>query len=565
MNAVLWLTVPALPLLVASLRAFAGLRKAVPLLMPAAVAPALAVAAWDPAPTRLSWLLLGSEMGLDPAGRTFLVLTALLWGAAALFCRGYLKGDSRRDSFMTYFLLTMSGNLWLIIARDPVTFYTSFALMTFAAYGLVVHTRTPSAVRAGRIYLVMAVLGEICVAIGLWMFVSAGADGGPATGLAGRLGATFVLLLVGFGIKAGAFPLHVWLPLAHPVAPTPASAVLSGAMIKAGLLGCLRFLPTQGPEGAAVLVLVGLGGAFGGLVSGLFQRDPKTILAYSSISQMGWMIIGLATLVAVPALREEAAAAIALYALHHGLVKGSLFLSVSLSGSRGGIGLRVRRSGQVVLSLAMCAVPFTGGAAAKHAIKGLVPFLPGPWSHILPWLLAAASAGTALLMIHFLVAAWPERDDGAVPHASQWAAWLPLVVASPFLPLFAARGAPGSDAGLPGQFAPLLAAGLIALAAARFFRGRGKAAPTLPAGDILVPFETVSRRLLALWQHPVGPALRDWRSAMYSFQWHEPHELPLLQQVLDRCESWWGRWSVCGLLFLLALIATALLLLPGAV
>ena len=83
--------------------------------------------------------------------------------AARSRCPSAMKRDARRDSFMTYFLLTMSGNLWLIIARDPATFYASFALMTFAAYGLVVHTRTPRAVRAGRIYLVMAVLGEVCI------------------------------------------------------------------------------------------------------------------------------------------------------------------------------------------------------------------------------------------------------------------------------------------------------------------------------------------------------------------------------------------------------------------
>ena len=564
MNAVLWLSVPALPLLVASLRAFPGLRKAVPLLMPAAAVPAFAVAALEPAPIRLPWLLLGSEMGLDPVGRTFLFLTALLWGAAALFCLGYLKHDARRDSFMTYFLLTMSGNLWLVVSRDPATFYASFALMTFAAYGMVVHTRTPEAVRAGRIYLVMAVLGEVCIGAGLWMLVSGGADVGSAAVPAHRAGATFALLMAGFGIKAGMLPLHVWLPLAHPVAPTPASAVLSGAMIKAGLLGWLRFLPSHGPEAAAVMIAVGIAGALGGVVFGLLQRDPKTVLAYSSISQMGWMIIGVATLVAVPPLRDEASAAIALYALHHGLVKGGLFLSVGLSGPPGGIGPGVRRTGQVALALTMAAAPATGGAAAKHAIKELVPFLPSPWPHVLPWLLPAAAAGTALLMIRFLAAAWPGRREGTIPGASQWAAWFPLVLASAFLPLVAAHGTPGPEHGLAGQLAPLLAAALIALAAGSFSRGRITAWPALPAGDILIPVEALARRLHSHWVNTVGPTLRARHTAMYAYRWHEPHEVPVLRQVLDRGEGWWGRWSVCGFLFLLALIATALFLLPGA-
>ena len=104
-TAILWLSLPAVPLLVASLRVFPRLRKAVPLLAPAAVLPALAVAMTEPSPARLPWLLLGAELGLDAVGRTFLILTALLWCTAALFSRGYLARDAQRDRFMTYFLL----------------------------------------------------------------------------------------------------------------------------------------------------------------------------------------------------------------------------------------------------------------------------------------------------------------------------------------------------------------------------------------------------------------------------------------------------------------------------
>ncbi len=563
-TAILWLSVPAVPLLVASLRVFPRLRKAVPLLAPAAVLPALAVAMTEPSPARLPWLLLGAELGLDAVGRTFLILTALLWCTAALFSRGYLARDAQRDRFMTYFLLTMAGNLWLVVARDPATFYTAFALMTFAAYGLVVHRRTPEAVRAGRIYIMMAVLGEVCIATGLWLLVSSGTDVGSAAALQDRSAAMFVLLLAGFGIKAGALPLHVWLPLAHPVAPTPASAVLSGAMIKAGLLGWLRFLPSPGPEAVGAMIAVGVAGALGGVVFGLTQRDPKTILAYSSVSQMGWMIVAVAALVAAPSQRGVAAAAIALYALHHGLVKGGLFLSTGLSGPPGGTGPRVRRAGQVALALTMAAAPATGGAAAKGAIKGLVPFLPGSWPHILPWLLAAAAAGTALLMIHFLAAAWPDREGASTSDSSQWGAWLSLVLAASVLPLAAAGGAPWPGPDLPGSLAPLLAGVLVTLAVRRFFRGGGKTVAAMPAGDLLVPLEAFTRRLHSIWERNVGPTLRRWHGTIYSFRWHEPHEVRALRKVLDLGEAWWGRWPVCGVLFLLSLIATAMLLLPGA-
>eukprot|EP01035_Chromulina_nebulosa_P057631 gene57631-78962_t len=125
----------------------------------------------------------------------------------------------------------MAGNLGLVLAQDAASFYVFFALMSFASYGLVVHSRTPEALHAGRVYLALVVLGELALfaAIALaWQ--AAGslnfADIGPALAVSPWRDAVIGLTLVGFGIKVGALPLHVWLPLAHPVAPTPASAVL---------------------------------------------------------------------------------------------------------------------------------------------------------------------------------------------------------------------------------------------------------------------------------------------------------------------------------------------------
>ena len=86
----------------------------------------------------------------------------------------------------------------------------------------------------------------------------------------------------------------------------------------------------------------------------------------------------------------------------------------------------------------------------------------------------------------------------------------------------------------------------------------------MPAGDLLVPLEAFTRRLHSIWERNVGPTLRRWHGTIYSFRWHEPHEVRALRKVLDLGEAWWGRWPVCGVLFLLSLIATAMLLLPGA-
>jgi hydrogenase-4 component B len=147
------------------------------------------------------------------------------------------------------------------------------------------------------------------------------------------------LLIAGFGVKAGLLGLHVWLPLAHPVAPTPASAVLSGAMVKAGLLGWLRFLPLGTaalPVVGATLVVLGLAGAFLAALAGVLQRDAKTILAYSTVSQMGLLAVGVGLALAEPAAWPLAAAALPLYALHHGCTKAALFLGVPTCGAVAG-------------------------------------------------------------------------------------------------------------------------------------------------------------------------------------------------------------------------------------
>src|SRR5690606_33576941 len=144
------------------------------------------------------------------------------------------------DRFFAWFLAALAGNLLLLAALDVIVFYLGFALMSFAAYGLVVHEGDARARHAGRYYIAMVVLGEICVISGLRLLASRGAvwfasmQAAVLAGAAGRSNLIIGLLVVGFGIKAGVFGLHFWLPLAHPVAPAPASAVLSGAMIKAG-------------------------------------------------------------------------------------------------------------------------------------------------------------------------------------------------------------------------------------------------------------------------------------------------------------------------------------------
>ncbi|MBU1666711.1 MAG: NADH-ubiquinone oxidoreductase, partial [Gammaproteobacteria bacterium] len=153
------------PLLLAALVLYPASRRVGLALAPWAALPGLLFAGLAPAAPEayvldLPWLLLGSRFGLDDTGRLFLAFTALLWLVAGFYARAWLVNDPRRHVFTGFFLATLAGNLGVCLALDAASFYFAFALMTFAAYGLVAHVADAGARRAGRVYLAMALLGE---------------------------------------------------------------------------------------------------------------------------------------------------------------------------------------------------------------------------------------------------------------------------------------------------------------------------------------------------------------------------------------------------------------------
>ncbi|QTF94385.1 MAG: hypothetical protein J5F18_06740, partial [Halomonas sp. BM-2019] len=381
---------------------------------------ALALLGSDGSLSLSAWLL-GGAWVLDEPRRVLLAFTALLWLLAGWYARGYLAGEgeravagngaaaSRLARFAVLWPLTLSGNLLLLLAEDIANFYLGFAVMTFAAYGLVIHSGTRDALTGGRAYLIMAVLGEGLILGGLlWGAGSLGTL--TLTGLREGLGNLEhgvwigLLLWLGFGVKAGVAGLHLWLPLAHPVAPTPASAVLSGAMVKAGVVGWMATLPLGEPAavgfvglGRAMLV-AGLVGAIGAALIGLFQRHPKAILAYSSVSQLGMLAALVGVGLVTPGLWPALAPAVVLFAAHHGLTKGALFLGV-------GIGEHPPRLPAWVLALLLTlpALSLAGalgsGLATKWAFKSVLYDGGAAW--LVTWL-SLAAVGTAALMARTL-------------------------------------------------------------------------------------------------------------------------------------------------------------------
>lgn len=432
-------------------------------LPPSAAVPGLvtALAVPEGASLEIPWLLLGMQLGLDGIAAILLLPSAAVWLAAALYAAGGMKLDPAAGRFRVFFLLAMAGNLWLLLAQDMGSFYLGFALMGLAAYGLVAHRRSATSRFAGRVYLAWTIGGEVALFGGL--AILAAASGGLAfAGLQGLdpPGLAVALVLIGFGIKIALPGLHLWLPLTYSAAPAAGAAVLAGPMIKAGLVGLLRFLPPGQPALADWgWLLIGLGGLalVWSLVAGLLQANPKAVLAFSSMGKMGLLAAGLGIAWLVPEASPLLVSALLVYALWHLLAKGALFLGVGLLETRPVQGWVL--AGLVLLALVLVGAPLTGTAEAKAALKAA---LPADYAWVGPWLMASAFAST-LLMARFLALVTPARPIAALAPLA-WAILIGFVLA---LPLAGVLRTPGWDDSLP----ILGAAALAALALAAGLRG----------------------------------------------------------------------------------------------
>lgn len=530
----------ALPLVLAVAMFVRALRPVALRIAPWAALPALAVAfgATGPSTAHADTILLGTNIGVDNrVTRAFLVLTASVWLASGLFATGYMADDPRRARFWMFFLLTAAGNIGLVLAQDVASFYLFYALMTFAAYGLVVHAQTEDARRAGRVYLVMALLGEMMLLAAFVLLV--GVDVNLPLGEAPRAVAVsrerdlvVGLLLAGFGIKAGALVLHVWLPLAHPVAPTPASAVLSGAMIKAGLLGWLRFLPlgiVELPDAGRLCLVAGFAAASYAVGVGLAHREPKTILAYSSVSQMGFVTAAIGVALAAPATAAVAISAILFYALHHALAKAALFLGTGVANAtRPGWWRHLVVFGMLVSALDLAGAPLSSGALAKISLKHLVI----EQGAAVGALLSVGAVGSTLLMAKLLSVVMSRREPVA-PRSGLWAPWVLLIV----LDIVFLVAPPVEREHLellvdPANVAsaawPVIVGFALALAARQLLRWRGvRPGARIPAGDLIVIFERAYgwlRRMFAdavLGATRLQARLRAWvsRRALVEQRW----------------------------------------------
>ncbi len=574
-SAVTLLLVPLWPGLLALATLAFHKRRLGGLLAISGAVPALGVGMHPPIAREESypWLLLDTRFGVDEADAIFLLFTAVVWLLASGFAFGWIHHRRGRERFFALFLLTMSGNLGALVAQDMPSFYAFFALMSFAAYGLIAHELTRKARHAANVYLVLVVIGEAALAAAL--IIAAGSIGANDF-LSVRMGLEalplrhliIALAFLGFGIKAGVLILHVWLPLAHPVAPAPASAVLSGTIIVTGLVGWLRFLPVGEwalPGWGGMCVVLGLAAAFYGAIVGIDQREPKVVLAYSSISQMGIMTVGIGMMLLEPALSGPLSTGIAFFALHHGLAKSALFLGAGL-GETGMDTVRRRWlvSGLALPSLALAGAPFTSGMVVKSAIVAGEAAVPERWASALQFLLPLTSVATALLMARFLVLVTGGPADARRRVAKgPWLSWCASLVLILLLPwwLTPVVGFSWTTATFIESLWPLGVALALALVAIRIWRLAGRPrVPEIPAGDVLMPMERLTLRLrdgisaTTAFIRPVRERLRRASAAGRRLAW-------ALIQSTSGAEGLLLRWPVA--LTLALLLGSILALLAG--
>lgn len=282
---------------------------------------------------------------VDPMGALFAATAVVLWLLAFAHSTSYMADEHRLGRYYAFFTLCLGWTIGVAFAGNLLTFLIFYELFSIFTYPLVVHEETPEAIAAGTKYIVYILIGGSLVLLAIVVtFFSAGSQTLTPTGfLSMSLGRStlttiFWCFVVGFGVKAALFPLHGWVPDAHPAAPAPFSAVLSGIMVAAGGFGILRVLFNV--FGVALLRELGLAEWLGyvaaltvvfGAVVAVGQDNLKRRLAYSTISQMAYVVLGASL------LGEEATVGALTHISNHAFMKGTLFLCAGVLIKKAGI------------------------------------------------------------------------------------------------------------------------------------------------------------------------------------------------------------------------------------
>lgn len=362
--------------------------------------------------------LLSLSYRVDSVSIIFLTVLMILWLASGIYSIYYMKKKENKGRYYFFYILVFFVLVLMSLSANFFTFYMNYELMTLTSAPLVMHEQTREARMAGIKYLLYSLLGAYCVLFGFYVlsryavsydFVPGGnLDMSRVSGHEGYVLAAAFVMIVGFGVKAGTWPLHSWLTTAHPIAVSPASAVLSGAIVKSGVVGTIRVVFylfgadfIRGTWVQTAWMIITLLTVFLGSTMAYFEPVLKKRLAYSTVSQVSYILFGLSV------LEETAYNGAMLQFSAHAFSKCGLFLIAGLliivSGSvkvedLRGVGKKypVLLWAYTICALSMIGIPPTGGFLAKwYLIEGALKSGLGRFSWFGPLVLMISALLTA--------------------------------------------------------------------------------------------------------------------------------------------------------------------------
>jgi formate hydrogenlyase subunit 3/multisubunit Na+/H+ antiporter MnhD subunit len=348
------------------------------------------LAAADPAPTLvlpigLPWI--GAHFRIDTLSAFFLLVTNLGGAGASLFAIGYGRHETAPGRVLPFYPAFLAGMNLVVLADDAFSFLIAWEFMSLSSWALVMsHHINAENRRAGYIYIVMASFGTLTLLLAFGLL--AGSGGGYAfrdiRSVAAALpGLTLTLVLIGTGSKAGLVPLHVWLPLAHPAAPSHVSALMSGVMTKVAVYGFVRIVfdlmrPADWWWSILVIAVAGVTCVLG-VLSALMQHDLKRLLAYHTVENIGIIFIGLGLALAFSAYGLQAPAALALTAALFHVFNHCLFKSLLFFGAGAVLNATGERDmehlGGLIHNMPLTAFAFLTGCTAISALPPLNGFV----------------------------------------------------------------------------------------------------------------------------------------------------------------------------------------------
>ena len=371
---------------------------------------------------------------LDLLGRLFAAVMILVWLLSGIHAFEYMKHEQEEKRFFGFYVMVFGILHGLCFSGNLVTFYLFYELMTLLSVPLILHNRSKEAIMGGLKYLFYSLFGAYMVLFGLFFlnrytttlnFVPGGTlNMELVTGHETLLLITAASMILGFGVKSGMFPLHAWLPTAHPVAPAPASAVMSGIIVKMGVLGMIRtvyyLIGTEFLRGTWVqkgwmtlsLLTIFLGSMLAYRETGLKKR-----LAYSTVSQASYILFGLSL------LQPQAFTGAALHVVFHAVIKSCLFLSAGAIIYKTGktcVGdlLGVGKDMPVTLwcytfaSVALIGIPPASGFISKwHLALGSLDSGISVFSWLGPVILLISALLTAGYLLPVTISAFLPGDD----------------------------------------------------------------------------------------------------------------------------------------------------------